>query len=199
MIDSPTYENSHDFRQRYLRSYGFLIREDRKHLVYITECGVDQVKFSDISGASLFCQSNRGIKFEFIPVTRGWFYTSQGMCYLSRVPEKQYTRGISPNNTQVLVYSYGDGLTKSSVSFDLLNDIFVDPPEPPTLEEYLEDKSKIFKVSKHFVFLNNKVYFFEREIGTVTRSYKTISLKEPMFKQELKDALVKNNLPFEVV
>lgn len=108
MLDSLTLDNFRDFSQRYQGTYGWLLNEAKngKVLVYIRKVEENRVTFMDITGRDFHANAGQQVTFEFLPVTRGWFYSEDGkMCLLSRKPARQWHRGICPANTNIAVVS----------------------------------------------------------------------------------------------
>lgn len=200
MIDTPTLQNADDWRQRYSRTYGwFKPTEGSKKLVYIKDTG-PRVVFSTPDGNEFFANLNQGVEFEFLPITRGWFYTRNGGAnLLQRVPAKQYARGITKANTMVSrLKTDGTIGTDGTIDFTLLEDVFVSPPKY-SWEQFFAGVSSCFIPSKFFLISRyGPVYMYDTFIGRWGRENNLIKLESPLFQQELSDALRRVGVTMEV-
>jgi hypothetical protein len=199
MKASPTSLNLRDFTQRHQGTFGWYIKQDGSRLlVHIDK--VDRiVNFSDVDGFKFYAAVDKHVEFEFLPITRGWFNTSTNKpVFLHRVPARQYTRGISTSNTQCLSFSNSGLLLKSTLSMEMLNDIFVVKPQQ-TFEQFLSS-GLFFVINKYFLInkTTSDVWLYDRVIGKWDGK-RTITLSSSMFYQELFDAISRNKLPLEVV
>lgn len=109
MFEKFTAANAGDFRQRYQGTFGFFIDGDKKTLSQLTEVGTGGsrpgVVFHDRNGEKYLLRSDstqdrRG--FEFLPPKSAWYNTKDGVALLvSRVPARQYQRGLCSKNTSL--------------------------------------------------------------------------------------------------
>jgi hypothetical protein len=204
LIDSPSYRNVDDWRQRYNKTYGWFRPEaGEKKLVYITDVN-QKVVFHTSDGQEFFANLDKDVKFEFLPITRGWFYTRDGgAVLLQRVPAKQYHRGISKNNT-AMYFLRADGTLGgrglgAGLEFTVLEDVFVSQPTPH-FQEFLKGKSWCWLPSKFFaVCFHGQVYMYDTRIGTFDRVKNIITLDNTLFLQELRDAIRRCGVQMEVV
>lgn len=200
MIASPTSANLRDFTQRHVSTWGWFLPEDRTKKVLVYVENVDRhVHFMDHSNTRYFANVNGGAHFEFLPIVRGWYYTEKRVVLLQRIPARQYSRGISTGNTSVNEFSSSGNLGKTALSFELLQDIFVNKPTR-TLEDFLSQKTRCFLLNKYFCIdmVGNYIWMYDRRIGEWDYKTRTITLTEPLFKQELLDAISRNSYPFVV-
>jgi hypothetical protein len=186
MIESLTSDCVNDFRQRYQRTYGYLLgAQKKKTLCYISKVD-DKVHFDTIAGKNFFVYWDVGVEFEFLPITRGWFFTREGWVLLQRTPVKQYNRGISKSNTSCTKDHPYNGLQHLDISLEILYDVFISPPMPT--------------VGKHFhhLFLvtESKVFFYDKQIGVVEGN--KIKLTTPLLRQELSDFIRRDGDSYEV-
>jgi hypothetical protein len=133
---------------------------------------------------------NSGVEFQFIPVNRGWFSSTSGEVYfLQRVPERQWKRGISQNNTRITNI---DGMYSEKIGYNLLASIF-------NLKETITYQAgKPFCISKHFAISQKGiVYFYTTRVGAIKDNIITIGTEHNVL-QELNDAINRNKLPFKV-
>ena len=126
MHDTFTSDNARDWQQRYGNTFGFLIKGDDRVLVQFTDQTDEHVYFrTEPEGNAYHAKINSGIRFEFIQVDNAWFNGKSGNVYLlSRVPNRQWRRGICKMNTSIMSLSSDGGLNQISVSFKVLNDIY---------------------------------------------------------------------------
>lgn len=110
MFEKFTSEDAHDFRQRYQGTYGWFKRKDKKLLVKLTTVDSDGfgekvVHFADKDGVPYTLRADsadESVGFEFIPPKTLYHNTSDGVAYLlTRVPARQYLRGICDRNTRI--------------------------------------------------------------------------------------------------
>lgn len=197
MLDTLTTANHQDFARRYGGTFGWFVSPNgKKILVSVGEASAAQVNFTDVRGSMYYAISNSGVQFEFIPVDRGFFNGKHGTFLLMRVPARQWHRGIHPNNTQVMI-PQGDQWTRGRVDILTLHNIFVDGvPLKVRLEEFLAGKQDSVALSKHFAINMNKLYFYNRVIGTYAN--KVLTLDDDLVKQEIMDVLRRNNIEWEV-
>jgi hypothetical protein len=195
VLESPTSLTIEDFKQRYGRSFGFLITPEtgQKLLVAITGVSSQKVTFDSVSASGYFVFVDKGVQFEFIPITRGWFRTQQhGAVLLNRVPARQWTRGISRQNTTAAQMSSGR-LYPIDLTLQILHDIFVSPI-PEDINTF--NSKKEFIVNKYFLLKSGVVYCYSKEIGVYKDT--TIFLHTDIMVQELSDAIRRQSLPFTV-
>jgi hypothetical protein len=194
MKDTLTGENSADFKQRYANTYGFLHTDDKKRFVHLTEVNRDYVYFSEGNKESTFnVKADSGVFFEFIPVNKGWYLNRLNkLVYLQRVPTRQWSRGICPNNTQM----YEDtavGPVNVSLLYKRLADIFNQD------DHYRIKDVKVpgFALSKHFaISKSGALYFYLQNVGTYV--YPKIVLNVPEIRQELEDVIRRRGLNLTV-
>jgi hypothetical protein len=189
MIDTPTLGSRDAWRQRYQGTYGFLKQtEDSKVLCHITNVDSTKVVFNTSLGSGFFANMNSGIQFEFLPVTRGWFYTKNlGWVLLQRVPARQYHRGISENNTVLSVPLTGSRLYNQGMSLSLLEDIFINKPKAP---------DGVLLSRQVLIHPNNTIYLYDLDIGT--KSGNTLMLRSALVKQEIVDQVRRMKLDYKV-
>lgn len=197
MLDSPTSAFSADFKTRYRGCYGFYHGTSQKHLVYIKEVA-GKVAFQDVAGVDYYANYDQGVTFEFLPVTRGWHHTARGPRYLQRIAARQYQRGISRNNTTVYGLDVNGAIRQVAITFEDLQDIFVDKPQQNSLQEYLDGSSKSFIINKFFLLVKDRVYMYDNMIGTISPKDRKIYLDASLYAQELKDAIARQQLNIEV-
>ena len=191
MIESYHSHNRDDFRQRYRYSYGWMINPEngKKTLAYISNVDGYKVTFSTMDGDGFYVNCNSGIDFEFLPVTRGWYYTTKhGWMMLSRIPAKQYNRGIHQSNTHCQIFETSKSLYSIRPNLSILNDVFVAKPTPT-------DGS--IKLNNCFLLTKDFLWFYDCIVGK--REGNTIKLSFPMVGQEVSDCVRRNALQLEVV
>lgn len=194
MLDTLTMYNREDFNQRYARSYGWFIHPETgvKSLVYVRKVERDKVTF-DTEKGEFYAYSGTNVQFEFLPITRGWFYTSIfGPVILQRVPAKQFSRGISDSNTSVRYFGMGDFLREKSLSLLILQEVFgAKPITKPTLRNFFAVPSMGFIMNPYFLLWKDKVFFYDVQVGTITGE--EITLTDSIIKQELQDCINRND------
>lgn len=198
MLEEFNSRGSRDFRQRYEGCYGFFKPPQAEHKLMVLLRGIqeDRLSFLDENGISMEAVADRGHVFEFIPVQRKLFLYNNRLHYISRRPARQWQRGISDNNTQVRDITRGEFV---SVNFKRLQAALDDgPPKLSTLEKYCKEKVAAFLISQHFGVSDEQVFLYNTVIGTFDKETSTITLTEPVFKQELSDAIREAKFPLKV-
>ncbi len=192
MKDTLTRENAHDFSQRYAQTYGWLINENKRDFVYITEVGGNACYFTKGSDVLYHAVIDSNVFFEFIPVDKGWFNTNDGkLIFLQRHPARQFKRGIAEGNTNA--FTPDNRVTK--LSYKLLSTIFVDG-----FDNWAHtDLSKIGAISKHFAVTDKEgtIMMYNAPIGKFING--VIVLNDDLFKQELQDTLRRKNIDVKVI
>lgn len=191
MITSLTSRNHQDFRQRYLRTFGYLLTESgNKKFVEVTNSGSGAVYFKAGDELEFHAVVNSGVKFEFIPVTRGWFNASDGNVYfLERVPARQWRRGICQDNTRIHNIK---GFKEVVVEYTVLNSIF-----DPNVVNKVDHNKRPVALSQAFA-INpiGTLYFFDQLIGSMKDN--KIVLTNNIVKQELQDLVNRKSYPFTI-
>lgn len=178
MIDTPKAEFASDFRQRYRHSFGFLLRDNIKTLVYISDVTSSRVTFDTQQGPGFYVNMDSKVEFEFLPITRGWFFTTTyGWVLLERTPARQYCRGISSSNTSARMVDGSGRLLSIPLTLDILADVFVKKPVAP----------QGTSLNHVFLLLAGRVWFYSTLIGTVDHAANIIKLNSPLAKQEIVD------------
>lgn len=187
MIDSLTSFNHRDFSARYRGTFGWYMKDDHERvLAFIAEVADNQVVFQDVHGMNYHAYANKGSKFEFLPVTKGWFYGRDGRMFLfSRRPARQWHRGICANNTMIYRVLPEGTLHGSEVTITLLDNVF----NCDEKELYRYDEKKNCLLSKQFAILNNNLYLYDRLIGVVSDGIAKLNEEAKMLKQELLDVV----------
>jgi hypothetical protein len=204
MKDSLTSLNREDFRQRYRGSFGFLHTETQdRRLVYIQEVANNQVVFKTSSrGMDYYANCDAGVVFEFLPVQRSWYNLGDKPGLLFRVPARQYCRGISKSNTSFsVVHPEVAMLQPSTLTLEVLArvfsvDKFAHEPREVLLERFVNKESWFFVLSRAFCMAHGTLFFFADAVGKYAGT--EITLNNPVIRQELLDAIKRNNLPFTV-
>lgn len=198
MLDTLTLYNRDDFVQRYSQSYGWFLHPEKKQKVlsYIRKVDRERVVFVTSTG-EFFAYAGTDVQFEFLPITRGWFYGPSGLVFLQRIPAKQFCRGISDKNTMVMEVNSLGKLVEGNLSLALLEDVFNPIMQGKSFRSYLEGTLRGFVLSQYFALVANKVYFYNHLVGEFTNNNEII-LSNPMIAQELSDTICRNNLPIKV-
>lgn len=194
MLDTLTSQNRADFRQRYLGTYGYLIRDSKKILVRIEQVEEDYVEFIDEKGNPYHVNCDSGIPFEFIPVDRRLVNLPKYTIYACRRPARMWRRGVCSENTTIVNVETKRHLT---VGFQTVGPVY--QPENQdyigAFNSYLNGERKSAAISDRFCVLDGKVFLYDIPIGFITDSKARI---HPMFKQEVSDICTRNKLPIKV-
>ena len=198
MRDSLTSRNAGDFNQRYNRSIGWLLDEktkERKVLVVIRAVDHAKVTFTDLHGINYYANADQNIEFEFIPIDRGYFMgTDDALYYLQRVPARQWTRGISFQNTGVSRYASGRWRAEDA-TLQILHPILTNKNNYGFVEG-----RKVNALSKHFAIADNSVLFLQQNIGTynLDGGKHSVVLNGKLVFQEFLDVIRRKGYPISV-
>lgn len=203
MKDTLTSANHRDFAARYLHTWGFYTSEsNKKQLVYVSNVNNRRVRFVDKNQSTpndyYEALVDKGIEFEFIPVNKGYYNTNEGTFLLTRVPARQWKRGISVENTKCAQLK--DTLVNVVLSHKLLSDIFDNSALDYNniWEQFQKQKRVSAAISPHFALnMNGGFYFFDKQVGVLKGEI--IVLKTNVVFQEVTDVLRKHNIALSVV
>jgi len=201
MLDSLTRNNAEDFRARYEGTYGFLKKtpESPAKLVHIQGVNRRTVSFVTCEGQEGYVNADSGINFEFLPITRGWYELEDRAVFLTRVPARQWQRGISNKNTSAKTFDQSGSLTQEPLGLEMLEKIFVTKPQS-NLKGFIGKKIQHYVLSKFVVLRDNKVYFLgNHQAGTYTimNGKVKIKLNDDLILQEMSDTVRRQGLePF---
>jgi hypothetical protein len=187
MKDTFTTDNRRDFQQRYLHCFAWYIPEvGEKQLVKIAQVRDEYVRFDTEAGYSYTAAIDKGVSWEFTQLERGWYTSSDGGAYyVSRIPQRQFARGISNANTQIVKLT--DRMRAQDVTFENVRDI---------CSNLTAKDQNIVVLSKHFAMNKKDVYMYDRVVGT--RNKNAITVTNKLFNQELRDAVARSGTAFEV-
>ena len=184
-LEEFTSGGSRDFRQRYLNVFGYFPTGDSEVLVKVTEVDTTKTVFVDERGLSYTAYADKGVMFKFIPVTKRLFFHDGELCLVTRKPARQYQRGITYENTNMQTVFGGN----IDIDFD-------------SIHSY--SKSREYKGNSHNMLLNNMLaiyadglFLYNHNIGVITGNKARVH--NPLFKQEVSDALRDKGLNYEVV
>lgn len=176
LFEKFTRKDATDFRQRYQGTYGYFHRGGKTLLVRLDKVDVDhnRVVFVDKDGLSYEVAGDAdddSIGFDFLPPKMAYHNTPSGTYLLRRIPQRQFSRGLSERNITIRTLS-GAGI---GVDFTSLHNIF--ERKIGVKEAYhracdivpgMQERS--FAISPQFgIHLDmNALYCFHDQIGTVT-------------------------------
>lgn len=133
MFEKFLSENIENFRQRYEGTFGFYRDEEKKRLlVKLSSISAERVDFIDGRGVTWHMEPNspRDIGFEFLPPKSAWYNTQQwGAVYLQRIAQRQFLRGVTSKNLEVLQAIKGE-LYPRRVDFALLSAVYEEALTP---------------------------------------------------------------------
>jgi len=184
MLDTLTHKNLRDFGPRYTHTYGWLLQDGAKKLVYISNVRNDRLCFSTVDHDDCHVKIDAGVMFEFIPINHGWFNAKDGKAwYMTRVPARQWKRGISDSNTRISPIS--DPFYSNNIDLAILSNIFHDDFKHFNYDSVVGGQQAW---SKHFCRgLNDEIYFYNRQVGRFKDN--EITLQDNLVYQELLDLI----------
>jgi hypothetical protein len=190
MHDTFNSDNARDWQQRYGGTFGFLMRGSERVLVQFTDQTENYVYFkTESDGISYHAKINAGTSFEFIQVDNAWFNGKSGTVYLlSRLPNRQWRRGICKANTSVLM-SQGNYVDQASISFKILNDIYYTATPDYSCKGLISTQRAI---SRSFAIVHPYLYFYDQVVGKLNENTIVLNSKGVLIKQELTDVMRRN-------
>ncbi len=198
MIEEFKSSGAADFRQRYKDTYGWYLTDSgRKVLVQLVDVGENQLKFQGKDGESFTALADKGNRFEFIPLERALYNTPSTVVYCTRVPARQWRRGIHSANTRIVNLQSGIMGSGVPIDFKILSEILHPEDVSTYVSDYLAKRRDAVALNPMFAFTKETVYLYQRRIGTIMGD--TIALTENLFKQEISDLCRDLQLTYKVV
>lgn len=180
--------NYRDFRQRYRHCYGFFTPENsnKNLLVYLTEVDETQATFIDCKKTEYIALPDKGNLFEFIPIQKKLFYTKDDVMLAQRVPARQWSRGVSSANTQLVYLRNGRPV---SLSFAMIEAAFLKEAPKSRLKAFLDQKVDGMILNDAIAIVGKGVYVYNVPIGDYDPNKYQITVYNSIFRQELIDAI----------
>ena len=185
MLEACTFQTSKDFRQRYQGTIGQYTSSGKKMFVWIEEVNSEKVVFKDTNGNVFYAANDQGTTFEFTQVPFGWFNSERGPLLFSRKPARQWQRGISTNNTEILNWE----MQRQAVTLDIVSDAMSSFKRPWKMGDN-------WALNKFFCIIGPSIYFMDNIIGSVDGD--TITLINNDVAQELTDAIHRGNYTYKI-
>lgn len=192
MFDTLTSNNGHDFSQRYRNTFGFLHQGDTKKLVFISRIEDGKVWFNTKDDTGWWAEADKNVQFEFLPLNRGFYNTTAGLYFVSRIPARMWQRGISANNTHIVSFK-ARNWSPENPDFENLTNIF----ERETTPE--RELGKPIALNRHFAVSRGTVYLFSEQIGIATKTKIVLKPSAVMVEQELNDAIRRGGFKVDVM
>ena len=198
MIDSLTSENHRDFHARYTGTWGFFLTDtNRKVLVQVSHADHMSVRFHDVDGAEYVGYVDKGMRFEFIPINKGYFNGIDRTYWMARHPARQWHRGIHENNTICSMVTVKGDLRETSLRL-ALPEIFSEEHHVPVRDVFAQFSAKnrsTVALSKHFMLTESSCWLYRHQVGTREGDLLTV---DKLVAQELRDTIRRENLPLRV-
>jgi len=197
MLDTLTSRNGPDFTRRYQGTFGYFPVKDKSLLIQIDRVTGTNVNFIDRDGYKYNAVVDSGVNFEFLQIDKGWYNNSEGSpIFFSRIPARQWQRGISGANTSCLTFTGTKSLMKIAVNFQTLDCLQNDYKS--FIDAYRVNKISSVALNKYFaVDTCQQLWLFDLLVGTIKNDL--VTLIYPEFKQEVIDCITRNKLPYVVV
>lgn len=195
MIEEFKSNGWKDFQQRYQGVYGWFEKEDKSQLlVKLTVVTENELVFTDKNKLRFSAIADQGNKFSFLPVVRGLYNTERGVVYVSRIPAKQYRRGICQDNTSILDVATGAPL---DVGFNMLEGIY-GYSQQPAITSFKRLGGGNAALDNTFAVVDNSVYVYNVKIGVYDAPKAKFILSNKLFQQEMTDVCTRLQLPLLV-
>ena len=196
MKDSYTSANRDDFGRRYRGTYGRYTKTDgSKITVYVAELSDYEVTCQTVDGYSFSANIDSGVEFEFYPLNRRLTdWNGQILCSTRR-PDRQWSRGVCNGNTRIINLCKYREISVDHRSVDAIYNSEQVPSNSYT--EFLKGKRDNFLLSDKFAVISGDVYIYDKVIGSHNKAKLELCVN-PLFAQEVKDAVSRNNLELKV-
>lgn len=198
MFEKFLSQNQESFRQRYEGTYGFYSDGRKRLLVKLAEISTAQCAFVDADGVSYRVRPDHPDKvgFEFLPPKSAWYNTEQwGAVYTQRLAQRQFQRGITSKNVELLQLAGGD-LHPRRLDFHSLSAIYEHNVDPKTaFKGYASGRVPSIAISSQFAIdlLAEQIRVLKEPIGSCKWDKKTgftFKLTEPqLWRTEITDAI----------
>lgn len=168
--------NYGDITKYYQGSY-IKLREFGDALFYVVKVSRDEVLLKDKNDNEFVITLHDSVPYniDMILPNKSLFQHNNHCFSLSRVPARQYHRGITRQNCEVQVLGEKKWGT-AAVGFDTLEG-YVNKPLFPTLSDAIADKSVSAALSRRFAYSRDGTLWCDlRKIGTVDKLSKVVSV-----------------------
>lgn len=199
MIEQITSDNYREFSARYLGTIGFLKSKSNERLVVsVDEITAAAVVVSNHEGVSYRLNSDTGCELEFTQVPCQWYQADKNhIVFLTRKPERQWKRGISLDNTNLIIpASTGEYGVSIKPTVSRITQALIPGVDTGAFNGMTPIVCGLW--SKYFAWAVNSVWVKDTMIGKVDHGTKEITLNYPQFQQELRDALIRSNSTYTV-
>ena len=171
-------------------AYGwYTTSEGQEVLVNIQSVNSERCSFVDVDNIVYYAKADKGISFKFIPINRRVFVYNGDVVSATRIPARQWQRGICQANTELRRVR-----NKSRL------DVFFD-----TIKAYLSPVDRITSlydvgcIDQRFCLPGGKsLCIYDTKIGRV-KDEETVVLDDDLFMQELVDCFRDNSYSFKVM
>lgn len=185
-------DSSRDFQARYGGTFGWYEKTpDHRILVQLVEANGECLYFQDQHNISYQAEPDKGNVFCFIPVERKLHNVGDDVWLTTRVPARQWKRGMCGQNTRIYSLLYRKSLP---VIFDTVLKILKNDSNQTV--NFRRDKVGIAALSPSFAVILNQVYLYDIVIGKFDEGL--ITLNNDLFIQEVKDVLSRNQFDLRV-
>lgn len=204
MFEKFTSVDAHDFRQRYLNTFGFFRRGEFRQLSKITS--IDRVvQFVDRDGVTytLNPDTDNDVGFEFLPPKSGWHNMKEGAMLVRRIAARRWLRGVHQQNISIMT-PMGH---RAPVDFEALAEIYENAtPKANALKTFQAKggKTSFLALSDQFAvsWADQDIYCLDVRIGNykeVNGSYHVSLNDQELWGTEVKDAFTRSGLKIQFV
>ena len=183
---------NHDDINRYYRNTFVKFKETGDALYYIRSVNSEVVRGTDQHGTEfeLWLSDEHPYEVDYILPNKSFFQNKKRACMLSRIPAKQYQRGLSTNNTRIVCMNRSGGSQNMDLSFDVLSE-FVNKQAFPSLAKAILNKAKDHSIvlSPRFAYVPDirSIYADHTIVAEVNVDEKRIFVKHPIFRPEIEE------------
>ena len=159
-----------------------LIRVDRVNRDYVQGIGEDDSRYViHLSG-----DPELAFNVDYILPHKSYFVHNNNACLLTRVPARQYKRGLCSENTEVYQLTSKEGFNKLEITVDLLKS-YTRKPAFSTLAEVAQGGKSSFALAPRFaIALDGNIFCDTTRIGRFNPKERVIYTRHKLFETDLK-------------
>ena len=184
--------SNYDDINRYYKNTYVKFKETGDTLYYIRSVHREVVRGTDETGTEfeLWLSDDHPYEVDYILPNKSYFQYKKRACMLSRIPARQYQRGLSAGNTRIQAMSRSGGVSNVELDFALLMG-FVSKQQFPKIDRAVVNRAKEASIalSPRFAYVPDvkQIYADWVLVAEVNVEEKKIIVRHPIFLPELKE------------
>lgn len=188
IFNSSNYEDIN----RYYRNTYVKFKETGDVLYYIRTVHRELVRGTDETGTEfeLWLSDEHPYEVDYILPNKSYFQYKKRACSLTRIPARQYQRGLSTGNTRIHSLSRTGGVNALELDFDLLKS-FVSKQQFLKIDKAAINKAEDYSIalSSRFAYLPDTKHIFADNVvvAELNKVENKIIMRHPIFTPEVKE------------